>query len=219
VRLVVAGAEVAFPGRPTPVLTGADLCLRSGETVAVLGPSGSGKSTLLSLLGGLQRPTAGRAYATDDDGSELPDPLETLTAWILQTTNALPERSALDNVAVSAQAAGRRRGEALRLARAALGQVGLADHADRPARLLSGGELQRVATARAVVSSRPFILADEPTGQLDHTTSDAVLDVLFGGVRSTVEEPAGIAVVTHDPQVAARCDRVVRIDDGQVVAA
>jgi putative ABC transport system ATP-binding protein/lipoprotein-releasing system ATP-binding protein len=141
-------------------------------------------------------------------------PLCDVSSWILQTVNVLPERSVLDNVAIGALVRGASRTRARELAAERLALVGLADRLDDPARLLSGGEVQRVVIARALATGRPFVLADEPTGQLDHSTSRVVLDALF-----TTAGGAGVVVVTHDPDVAARCARTVRIDDGVVVAA
>lgn len=211
-RLVADGVVVRYPGALRPVLVGADLAVDTGETVAILGPSGSGKSTLLSVLGGLVRPDDGAVRV--DDATVPAAELRRLTAWILQTVNVLPERSVLDNVLVGALTRGLTPAQARPEALARLEDVGLAERAHDRARLLSGGEVQRVVIARALVSGRPFVLADEPTGQLDRATSEVVLDALFAATRG-----AGVVVVTHDPDVAARCTRTVRILDGVVVAA
>jgi putative ABC transport system ATP-binding protein/lipoprotein-releasing system ATP-binding protein len=191
------------------VLDGADLVVDEGETVAILGPSGSGKSTLLSVLGGLVRPTAGGVRVEGAAGG-----LRDVSAWVLQTVNVLPERSVLDNVVLGGLTRGLTRASAVAEATVRLDAVGLGGRLDEPVRVLSGGEVQRVVIARALASGRPFILADEPTGQLDRATSDVVLDALF-----TTAGGAAVVVVTHDPEVAARCGRVARIDDGVVVAA
>jgi len=209
VRLVADGVVVRYPRGARNVLDGATFEVEQGETVAILGPSGSGKSTLLSVLGGLVRPSAGAVRVEGVDA-----PLCDVSSWILQTVNVLPERSVLDNVAIGALVRGASRTRARELAAERLALVGLADRLDDPARLLSGGEVQRVVIARALATGRPFVLADEPTGQLDHSTSRVVLDALF-----TTAGGAGVVVVTHDPDVAARCARTVRIDDGVVVAA
>ena len=217
-RLVASGVTVRFPGKPEPVLDRADFCARVGETVAILGPSGSGKSTLLSVLGGLLRPQEGTVRVLSEEspgGAPLAVPLTTASSWILQTVNVLSERTALDNVAVGARLAGATWDVALAAAAEALDLVGLFQQAHARTRLLSGGEVQRVVAARALVARRPFILADEPTGQLDRSTTTVVLDALFAAV--TQERAVGLVVVTHDLAVAERCDRIVHIDDGRVV--
>lgn len=208
-RLVADGVVVRYPRSTREVLAGADLAVEQGETVAILGPSGSGKSTLLSVLGGLVRPTGGVVRVDGAAGG-----LRDVSAWVLQTVNVLPERSVLDNVVLGGLTRGLTRASAVAEAAARLDAVGLGERLDDPVRVLSGGEVQRVVIARALASGRPFILADEPTGQLDRATSDVVLDALF-----TTAGGAAVVVVTHDPEVAARCGRVARIDDGVVVAA
>lgn len=217
-QLLGTDLTVLFPGRPEPVLDGATFFVSTGETVAILGPSGSGKSTLLSVLGGLVRPTSGTVCAAHDDLAPVEEPLTALTSWILQTTNVLAERTAVDNVCVAAQTAGLARRAAVEAALAALELVGLGPRADQRVRYLSGGEVQRVVTARALVSGRPFILADEPTGQLDRRSTEVVLDALFGAVSAGAGTTTGLVVVTHDPLVAERCHRTVRIENGKVVA-
>jgi putative ABC transport system ATP-binding protein/lipoprotein-releasing system ATP-binding protein len=154
----------------------------------------------------------GAALARDLARGRRADRPADVSAWVLQTTNVLPERSALDNVAVAARTRGLGGAEARRHAAERLAAVGLADRVHACARVLSGGEVQRVVIARALASGRPFVLADEPTGQLDGATSGAVLSALL-----TTSGEAGIVVVTHDPEVAVRCDRTVRIRDGRVV--
>lgn len=216
-RLVARDVRVDFASLARPVLDGATLTVHQGESVAVLGPSGSGKSTMLSVLGGLVTPTRGDVAVEDDvaartvtDGAGLRE----ACAWVLQTVNALPERSAQDNVALGALARGGSRREAAALAADLLVEVGLGHRRATPARALSGGELQRVVVARALASGRPFLLADEPTGQLDRSTSSTVLAALLRGGAGP--DRAGVVVVTHDPEVAQRCDRTVRIEDGRV---
>ncbi len=208
-RLVADDVVVRYPGTTRDVLAGASLSIDKGEKVAILGPSGSGKSTLLSVLGGLVRPTAGTVHVDTD---ERPGRLRDVSAWVLQTVNVLPERTALDNVAVAGLTRGLSHADARRDAIAHLAAVGLGDRTNDQARVLSGGEVQRVVIARALASRRPFVLADEPTGQLDRATSDVVLDALF-----TTAVGAAVVIVTHDPAVAARCERVARIEDGAVV--
>jgi len=225
VRLVARDVVVRYRGGDRDVLDGASFEVRRGEAVAILGPSGSGKSTLLGVLGGLVRPTSGTVVVDRDRGAPGPGAAAAaaagralrpadVSAWVLQTTNVLPERSALDNVAVAARTQGLSGPQARRHAAQRLADVGLAERAHACARVLSGGEVQRVVIARALASGRPFVLADEPTGQLDRSTSAAVLDALL-----TTSAEAGVVVVTHDPEVAERCDRTVRIRDGRAERA
>jgi len=202
------------PGEP--VLRGVDLDLSDGETVAVVGPSGSGKTTLLSILGLVQTPSGG---AVAIDGVTVPARARKVTrlrrelfAWVFQTVNTLGRRTAVDNVALGLVAGGVSRREAERAARGALGRVGMEAHEDTVVHRLSGGELQRVCIARALVGRPRFVCADEPTGQLDQDTSAEVLDALWAlrGPDTT------LVVATHDPDVAARCDRIVRVVAGRI---
>ncbi len=206
-RLVARGVTFTYPRAQNPVLRGVDLDIPSGTSAAVMGPSGSGKTTLLSLVGTLLTMQGGTIEAIDADGVAR-HPYE-VAAWVFQTVSLLPDRSALDNVAVGAYLDGADREEARRRAARHLAEVGLEGHEAEPARILSGGEAQRVAIARALASSRPLILADEPTGQLDASTSAAVLDAMIGAHAERT-----VVIVTHDPEVAARCDMVVELRDG-----
>ncbi len=196
-------------GRDGPwVFRGVDLSLSAeGKAVAVVAPSGSGKTTLLGIIGGLIRPTEGEVTWLTESGR--PADARSCCAWVLQTTNALGRRTALENVAMVAMAEGDGLGSGRERAAAALAAVGLGEVVDREARKLSGGELQRVAVARALVSKAPFILADEPTGQLDSGTSAAVIEALLGSVRSGGR---GLVVVTHDHRISDRCDRVYGLE-------
>ncbi len=207
-RLVARGVTFTYPRAQYPVLRGVDLDIPAGTSAAIMGPSGSGKTTLLSLVGRLLTMQGGAIEAIDAEGTAW-HPYE-VAAWVFQTVSLLPDRSALDNVAVGAYLDGADRAEARRRAAVHLGEVGLAALADEPARILSGGEAQRVAIARALASSRPLILADEPTGQLDATTSAAVLDAMIGAHAERT-----VVIVTHDPEVAERCDMVVELRDGE----
>jgi len=209
VRLVVDGVRFAYPDLDREVLRGVTFDVPAGSSVAITGPSGSGKSTLLSLVGGLLRPERGDVHAVGPDGMRraVPD----VGTWIIQTVSLLPSRTVLDNVALGAHGDGASLPDARRRSTAALEMVGLADRADDRARVLSGGEAQRVAIARALASDRPVLLADEPTGQLDAATTTQVLDAMFAPSTQRT-----VLVVTHDPDVAARCDRVVQLRDGLV---
>lgn len=186
-----------------PILDGVEFSAATGEAVAIVGPSGVGKTTLLSLLGGMQRPRAGRVEVDGDPA------VSAHVSWVLQTVNVLANRSVLENVALGPLVDGRPRREALAIAASRLHEVGLDALADAPARKVSGGELQRVVIARALASSRPFLLADEPTGQLDRVTTDQIVECLL-----LARAERGLIVVTHDPAVAARCDRRYELVDG-----
>jgi ABC-type lipoprotein export system ATPase subunit len=209
-RLVASGVTYSFTRGDHQVLDGVEFDIPSGSSAAIIGPSGSGKTTLLSLMGRLLPMQAGAIQAIDDAGAERS--LSETATWVLQTVSLLPDRTAIDNVAIGAYSDGASRADARERAVAALESVGLAGHEHDPARILSGGEAQRVAIARALASRRPIILADEPTGQLDARTSATVLDAMIGahGERTVV-------VVTHDPEVAARCDVVLELRDGRIV--
>jgi predicted ABC-type transport system involved in lysophospholipase L1 biosynthesis ATPase subunit len=193
------------------VLEAVTLRVELGETIAVEGPSGSGKTTLLAIAGGLLQPSAGCAYV-GDDGAALPP--RGWCSWVLQTTSALGRRTSLDNAALGALALGADVTSAHRLAREALDAVGLLPRMGTEARHLSGGELQRLCIARALASGQPFLIADEPTGQLDQRTAHDVADALFGALE---HRACGMLVATHDPMIARRCQRVVRIVDGRLV--
>lgn len=209
-RLVARGVTHHYPRGDHQLLTGVDFDIPHGSSAAIIGPSGSGKTTLLSLMGHLLPLQAGTITAVDDNGAQRS--LADTASWVLQTVSLLPDRSAVDNVAVGAYSDGATRADARARALECLGAVGLAGREGDPARILSGGEAQRVAIARALASRRPIILADEPTGQLDAATSATVLDAMIGshGARTVV-------VVTHDLEVAERCDLVLELRDGRIV--
>jgi ABC-type lipoprotein export system ATPase subunit len=194
------------------VLDNLDFEVADGESVAVMGPSGSGKTTMISILGLLIEPLSGQVLI---DGQPAPtseakrhETRSSLFGWVLQTVNVFSRRSALDNVVVPLLASGHDRDEANERGVRALERVGLGGMVDKPARLLSGGELQRVCIARALAHRPRYLLADEPTGQLDHATSIEVLDALKGLLT---EAGSALVVVTHDPEVASVCDRTVEL--------
>ncbi|MBL8831199.1 MAG: ABC transporter ATP-binding protein [Rhodospirillales bacterium] len=198
------------------VLRGAELRLMPGECVALVGPSGAGKSTLLHCAGLLERPDegavriAGRDCGTMSEADRTRQRLASL-GFVYQFHHLLPEFSALENAMMPQLIAGRPRAEAAKRAADLLARVGLSARADhRPARL-SGGEQQRVAIVRAVANSPRVLLADEPTGNLDPRTADAVFGELMALVRNT-----GLAalVATHNPEIAARMDRTLVLKDG-----
>ena len=206
-------------GRSLDILRGGDLTLAPGELVALVGPSGAGKSTLMHIAGLLERPDAGKVETQGRDCSELSDSertelRRTAIGFVYQYHHLLPEFSALENVVVPQLIAGVARSQAKARARELLGQVGLAERLDhRPARL-SGGEQQRVAIARALANDPKILLADEPTGNLDPHTADAVFQVLGKLVR---ERGLAALVATHNLDLAGRMDRTLRLEEGRVV--
>ncbi len=203
---------------PVHVLRGVDLAVDTGEAVGIVGPSGSGKTSLLMLLAGLERPTggsltvAGRALAKLDE-DELARFRRDEIGIVFQAFHLVPTMTALENVAVPLEFAGRR--DAFEKAEAALREVGLGHRLEHYPGQLSGGEQQRVALARAVVAEPRLILADEPTGNLDSATGHAVIDLLFG-LRARLGTT--LLLITHDPALAERCARQVRMEDGRIVS-
>jgi len=186
------------------VFSDLDYAFESGQAVAVVGPSGSGKTTLLSILGGLLRATRGAVYVLDDDRSMSAG--DGIVAWVHQTNHALRRRSVLDNVAIGFMARGSTFPEAIEQVPALLAAVEIDDRASLPAGRLSGGEMQRLAIARALAVAAPFILADEPTGHLDPRTSQRIGDLL---ISQATARGQGVVIATHDPMLAERCDRVL----------
>jgi lipoprotein-releasing system ATP-binding protein len=208
-------------GGELPVLRGADLSLRSGETVAIVAPSGTGKSTLLHLAGLLERPDDGAVLVDGRDAGRLPDAERTAIrrdtiGFVYQFHHLLPEFSALENVVLPQLIAGRSRPQARAWAMELLAAFGLAPRAGHLPGKLSGGEQQRVAIARALANAPKVLLADEPTGNLDVTTADVVFAELLKAVR---DRGLSALIATHNPDLAARMDRRVTLRDGRVVAA
>ena len=202
------------------VLNGIDLALRPGELVALVGPSGAGKSTLLHLAGLLERPDAGEVRVAGEECGSLSDERRTLLrraalGFVYQFHHLLPEFSALENVMIPQMIAGVARGAARDKAAGLLRRVGLGERlGHRPARL-SGGEQQRVAIVRALANDPKVLLADEPTGNLDHATAESVMVTLIEVTRAT-----GLAalIATHNLDLARRLDRIVTLEDGRLKA-
>jgi putative ABC transport system ATP-binding protein len=204
----------ALGRQQVPVLRGLNLRVQAGTTVAICGPSGSGKTSLMLLLSGLERPTSGTVRldgvdlgTLDADG--LADLRRDRMGIVFQSFHLLPSLSALDNVALPLQMAGAR--NARQAATDMLARVGLGGRLDHRPAQLSGGEQQRVAIARALVHRPRLLLADEPTGNLDDHTGEAVRDLLFELNR---EMGTTLVLITHDPAFAARCDRALRLHEG-----
>lgn len=216
IRKVFAGGD----GRPLEVLAGVDMDVHRGELIAVVGASGAGKSTLLHLLGALDRPTAGDVWLEGSRYADLgPRGLSEMRnrklGFVFQFHHLLREFTALENVMMPLLIGGVAEREARSRAEERLSAVGLAGRmTHRPAEL-SGGEQQRCAVARALVHDPSLVLADEPSGNLDHASSEHLHELLF---RLAREFETAIVIVTHNRQLAARADRILWLEDGRLVA-
>lgn len=204
---------------PVEILRGIDLTIGAGETVGVVGPSGSGKTSLLMVIAGLESVTAGRIEAAGQEISGSDE--DTLARFrrdnvgiVFQNFHLVPTMTALENVALPLEFAGC--GDAFERARAQLTAVGLDHRLGHYPGQLSGGEQQRVALARAFVTEPKILLADEPTGSLDQTTGEDIIELLF-----EMQERLGstLILVTHAQELASRCTRIVRLADGRIDSA
>ena len=212
------GFQVRSQAGEINILRGVDLTVGAGEAVGIIGPSGSGKTSLLMLLAGLDRPTAGTLSVAGHDLARMGE--DALARFrrehvgiVFQAFHLVPTMTAIENVAVPLEFSGR--ADAFDRAAEALKSVGLGHRLTHYPGQLSGGEQQRVALARAFVAEPQLLLADEPTGNLDRGTGGHVMDLLFG-----LRERFGttLLLITHDPLLAERCERQVRIEDGRIVA-
>ena len=210
-RSYVMGSETVH------ALRGVDLQIRRNEYVAIMGPSGSGKSTLMNLMGCLDTPSAGEYWLNGQEVSRMTDDALARVrnkeiGFVFQTFNLLPRATALQNVELPLVYAGVPTAERRRKAAAALERVGLGARMDHKPNELSGGQRQRVAIARGLVNDPALLLADEPTGNLDSTTTEEILGVF----QRLHEQGQTIVIVTHEPDVAQHAERTVVIRDGKV---
>ena len=221
VLIDVCRLHKSFPqggGGQLEVLKGIDLQICAGESLAVVGPSGAGKSTLLHILGTLDRPTGGSLRFDGESVFERPDPelarfRNRHVGFVFQFHHLLPEFTAVEHVTMPARIAGVSRVEAEGQAEALLLAVGLGERLTHRPGELSGGEQQRVALARALVLKPRVLLADEPTGNLDHRTGEAIHRLLLEWNRDT---GITLVVVTHNPALAGSMDRTVTLVDGRI---
>jgi putative ABC transport system ATP-binding protein len=207
---------LAGPAGQVNILTDIDLCVGTGETLGIVGPSGSGKSSLLMIMAGLERASAGRVVVAGTDFAGLSE--DRLARFrrenmgiVFQAFHLMGTLTALENVAIPLELAGK--ANPLEQAERQLLRVGLGHRLGHYPGQLSGGEQQRVALARAFAMRPKILLADEPTGNLDQTTGRLIVDLLFA---LQDEEHNSLVLITHDPSLAERCDRVVRIEDGRI---
>lgn len=200
------------------ILRGINLNIGRGETVGLVGPSGSGKTSMLMVVAGLERPTEGSVHVAGNDITGLGEDKLALfrrehTGIVFQNFHLVPTMTALENVALPLEFAGRK--HAFESAREQLDAVGLGHRLEHYPGQLSGGEQQRVALARAFVTEPTILLADEPTGNLDGKTGDHVMDLLFD---LHARKNTTLLLITHAPQLAAKCERVLTMSDGHILS-
>ena len=205
-------------GQRLSVLNSLELKINPGDSVAIVGPSGSGKSTLLSFLAGLDIPETGEILFKGNDFSSLTEDERAAIrrgriGFVFQSFQLLQGLTALENVMLPLELTGLSVADARQRAFDWLGRVGLGARINHRPRMLSGGEQQRVAVARAFVNDPALLFADEPTGNLDRGTGDAVSELLF---ELNKETGATLVLVTHDERLAARCQRMLHLEDGQL---
>jgi putative ABC transport system ATP-binding protein len=202
----------------TTALDGVSMALPAGEVLAILGPSGSGKSTLLLCLAGILLPDTGEIRYRGRSLAEVSDPVRTKLrrdefGFVFQFGQLVPELTAADNVSLPLRLMGTARREAIARAGEMLTTLGVDDVRDKRAGEMSGGQAQRVAVARALVTEPKVIFADEPTGSLDSTNGELVMELLVSAAR---EQGTSVVLVTHEPQVAAYADREIVVRDGRI---
>ena len=215
---MIEARDLSLSFGSTPALRGASLCVRRGEIVAVMGPSGSGKSTLLHCLAGILVPDQGEVSYGGQRLDRLSDERRSALrrdrfGFVFQSGQLVPELTAEENVALPLLLSGTRRGPALTAARKWFGALGLDGLERRRSGELSGGQAQRVALARGLVTEPEVLFADEPTGSLDSVSGELVMDLLTAAVG---EHGTTVVLVTHDARVAAYADREVVVRDGTV---
>ena len=203
---------------PVNILRGIDLNITEGETVGIVGPSGSGKSTLMSIIGGLETPTKGKVTICGQSFSGLSE--DALARFrrdnigiVFQSFHLIPTMTALENIAIPMELAGRK--DAFEVAAHKLEEVGLGKRSGHYPTQLSGGEQQRVALARAVATEPKILLADEPTGNLDGSTGDVIIQKIFELHKL---HNSTLVLITHDEHLAEKCDRTIRIEDGRIAS-
>lgn len=218
-RASAVGKQVAYHGEMLTILRDVSLAVERGETIAIVGASGSGKSSLLAILAGLDQASYGEVTLFGEPLSKLDEDgraalRRARVGFVFQSFQLLPQLSALENVMLPLELCGRK--DAAALARQRLERVGLGHRLKHYPRHLSGGEQQRVALARAFVTDPELLFADEPTGSLDPVAGEQVIDLLF---RMNAEQGTSLVLVTHDPDLAARCDAIYRLHDGCLLGA
>ena len=217
IRLANLHLQLASAAGLVNILNGVDLTIEAGETVGLVGPSGSGKTSLMMLIAGLERPTrgtvdvAGTAFDRLDEDS-LARFRRDHVGMVFQAFHLVPTMTSLENVAIPLEFAGVR--DAFERATSGLEAVGLGPRLGHYPAQLSGGEQQRVALARAFATEPRLLLADEPTGNLDLKTGEAIIELLF---NLRLRRGTTLVLITHDSAIAARCDRIVRLADGRIV--
>ncbi|MEO0800034.1 MAG: ATP-binding cassette domain-containing protein [Pseudomonadota bacterium] len=218
--IALDGITLTLPSKAgaVEILKGISLDVPTGQSLAIVGPSGSGKTSLLMIMAGLERATTGRASVAGHDFSAMSeDALAEARGRdigiVFQAFHLIPTMTAIENVALPLELTGRR--DTVATATARLQDVGLSDRLQHYPAQLSGGEQQRVALARALAPSPRVLFADEPTGNLDHATGEQVIELLFG---LQTRDNATLVLVTHDEELASRCDRVIRMADGVIAA-